>query len=117
MNCQNNQRKDSCVKGYAVCVSYEGNLPAYSGLVQQPCISIEEVGEDLYALMTDIRESVNVETLDYDCLTTPAEPKLSNVLQLLLEENCSLKGLIATQTEIIQTMQAQILELQEGSCL
>lgn len=116
MSCQNNQRKDSCVKSYAICVAYEGEVPSYSDIAEEPCVSIEEVAEDLYSLVTELREVTNVTDLDFDCLIAPTEPTPVNVVQLLLQEVCALKELVASQGETIETMQAQIAELQNSEC-
>lgn len=111
-----NQRKDSCSKYYAICSIYEGNVPSYSDLNEEECISLEETTQDLYSLVTEIKEDIDVTDLDFDCLTAPTTLKPVNVLQLLLQEICALKELTTTQAETIETMQESITALQENQC-
>lgn len=116
MSCKNNQRKDSCVKGYAICIEYNATIPDYSDLAEEPCVSIEEVGEDLYKHVTELREVTDVNKLDFGCLTAPTNPTLLNTIQLLLQEVCTLKELVASQGVDIETLKQEVLELQENPC-
>lgn len=116
MDCKNDQRKDSCTKNFAICTVYEGAVPDYSGLKGQNCLSIEEVGEDIYTLVTELRDAIDVKELDFDCLTAPTELDISKVLQLLIQEICSLKLTVGNQEEAIETLQEQVSALQQQEC-
>lgn len=51
------------------CVFYDLNVPEYSDLYEDECpLVIEETTEDLYKLMTWVRESIDLKDFDKGCL-------------------------------------------------
>lgn len=99
---------------YATCVHYEVALPNFSQLTD--CVSIEETTEELYSLVGEIREQINLSTLEADCLTLPLNITVENFSQYLINVICDMKDTIATQQSTIVTMQGQIALLQEQTC-
>lgn len=68
MACNNNKIEDSCLeKQFATCVKYEGELPEWS-VVDDCSKNIENTTEELYNIITEIREDLDNSDLDSDCL-------------------------------------------------
>ena len=107
--------KNRCGKiNYAKCVDYQGDIPEWSALEQNGCNDIEEVIEDLYSNVGDIKELLDVSTYDLGCLDEVEDVK--ELLELLISEVCQLKSTVATQAETITTLQEQVINLQNNSC-
>lgn len=70
MSCGENKRKHNCGsrKNQAVCVFYEGYIPEYSDLNDSDCIVLEETTEDLYNIIDDLKEDLNLEDLGNTCI-------------------------------------------------
>ena len=48
----------------ARCVFYDLNIPPFSKLSDNECVTVEETTSDLYNLVSWLRESINIENLD-----------------------------------------------------
>ena len=48
----------------ARCVFYDLDIPSFSKLSNNDCVTVEETTTDLYNLVSWLRESVNIENLD-----------------------------------------------------
>ena len=48
----------------ASCVFYDLNIPPFSKLSDNECVTVEETTSDLYNLVSWLRESINIENLD-----------------------------------------------------
>ena len=48
----------------ARCVFYDLDIPSFSKLSNNDCVTVEETTSDLYNLVSWVRESVNIEGLD-----------------------------------------------------
>lgn len=68
----NQKPKFTCgdVRANARCVFYDLPVPSYSKLDEEECLTIEETTEDLYNLISWIRESVDLDEYDDECLNT-----------------------------------------------
>ena len=107
--------KNRCGKpNYAKCVDYQGDIPEWSDLEQNGCNDIEEVIEDLYSNVGDIKELLDVSTYDLDCLEEVED--IRELFELLISEVCQLKSTVATQAETIESLQEQVTNLQENNC-
>ena len=113
INC-NDKIKQRCKKVFSACTMYEKDLPEFSSLTD--CISIEDTTEELYELVGEIREDLNYENIDFECLTEPSEINTNSLFQLLITKICELESTITSQGDLITTMQTEILELQENEC-
>jgi hypothetical protein len=93
-NCGNKIKHMCGEKTYATCTYYELEVPAFSSLVGQECITIEETTEDLYNLVGGIKSEIDLSALGNDCLTYVQEGGktiVKNVLIKYEEEICNLK--------------------------
>lgn len=64
-----NKKKNTCGNRVpASCVFYDLNVPEYSKLDKEECLVIEETTEDLYNLVTWIKESIDLKNFEKDCL-------------------------------------------------
>lgn len=50
------------------CVFYDLKVPDYSNLIDEDCVVIEETTEDLYKLVSWLKESVDLEDFEDECL-------------------------------------------------
>lgn len=113
MSCKD-KIEQRCKKVYSACVSYEKELPDFSEL--DKCTSIEETTEELYTLVGKLREQINLETLELDCVEIEGDRDIRKMFQVLLNKVCQLTEDITIQEGLIITMQEQILNLQEQNC-
>lgn len=67
-----NNRKYSCgEKISSICTIYDGELPEWSELNDEICVTIEETTEELYNQVADIKESLDTSNLGGSCLQYP----------------------------------------------
>ena len=71
-----NKPKNTCGdrKSNARCVFYDIDVPSYSKLDEEDCITIEETTEDLYKLVSWIRQSIGTSNFDAECLEIEKVP-------------------------------------------
>lgn len=101
-------------KQYAVCISFEGALPDYSTL---ECPNVEEVLEEHYELITEIRENNDFSDLGNACLTYPQGDLTTAQVAMVFETKiCELVQTISTMQSTIIQMQQQIADLQQNNC-
>ena len=100
---------------YAACVKYGGTLPDYSAL--DNCSSVEDVLEEHYDLITEIRDNIDLSDLGDQCITYPTET-LTVAQALLAMETfiCAQNELITTMQGQISVLQAQVADLQSNIC-
>lgn len=94
--CKDKKVKDTCgTKSYATCVFYEGDVSENSSLVDETCVVVEEVIEDIYSLLGEIDTSTDVSDFGEDsCIEYEAEGDELTILDILTkhgEELCELK--------------------------
>lgn len=69
----------------AACTKYEGQLPQWSKLRGEGCVSVEEVLEEQYEVLDKILKSISTKALGRSCITydsvDPGDLKVSEVLQ------------------------------------
>ncbi len=115
MSCQD-KIKNRCKKVYAKCVAYESTVPEWSGLVDEECLDIEQVVDDLYEIVGEIKEEIDVSEVTSECQTVPTTKTVKAFIQFLLDRDCAQQELIDTMQETITQMQADISDLQENIC-
>ena len=113
MGC-NDKIKQRCTKAEADCVNYNRELPSFSELTD--CISIAETTEEQYNLIGEIKDEIDLTTLDYDCGALPTDKSVKSLIQFLLDKDCAQQELIETMQGQIETMTSQIELLQENNC-
>lgn len=98
-----NKPKHNCgsLKSNSRCVFYDLNVPDYSKLEEEDCTTVEEVLEDLYNLVTELRDSVNLEDLkvsaeclELDKVKSSYDKKkktylVKDVLKVIIEKLCN----------------------------
>ena len=115
MSCED-KIKMRCKKGYASCINYELEVPEFSTLVGDECISIEEVAEDLYYIAGEIKTEIDLSELDEGCLELPVDNNTKKMFQYLIDIICGqaqqIENLLATQ----ETQAQQITDLENSNC-
>lgn len=91
-NCGNKVKHTCSEKNYATCVYYELEVPDFSSLVDQDCITLEETTEDQYNILDGIKSEIDLSALGQDCINYGVNPKtVKNVLLKYEQEICDLK--------------------------
>ena len=102
MNC-NDKIKHTCgTKNYATCIEYQGTVSDNTTLTQTSCLDVEDVAEDLYAMIDIIKSELNLTSLTSECQTLPTIKTVFTLIDFLLEGYCTQKtqidALIAQNT-------------------
>lgn len=94
MSC-NNKIKQTCgSKVYSACVPYEKEIPEFSELSGEGCITVEDTTEDIYKHLKDLKEEIGLSSLGQLCLTYVPNGQVAKVKDILSkyeEEICNLK--------------------------
>jgi hypothetical protein len=94
-NCGSKIKHTCAEKNYATCIYYELDVPNFSSLFGEDCITIEETTNDVYEILEGILESINVSALDDNCVDydTPLGQalKIKDVVLQLEQEVCDLR--------------------------
>ena len=108
------KNKHACgTMNYDTCIKVEATLPEFSLL--EDCISLDEVIEEVYTFIGEIREEIDVTTVT-SCETLPTEKTVKTLIQFLLDRDCAQQELIEEMQATIVSMQSAITLLQEGTC-
>jgi hypothetical protein len=96
-NCGNKIKHTCAEKNYATCIYYELEVPTFSRLIEEDCITLEETTEDQYDILSDIKSEIDLSALGQDCITYGVTPKtVKNVLLRYEQEICDLKAEVET---------------------
>lgn len=96
-NCGNKVKHTCSEKNYATCVYYELEVPDFSSLVNQDCITLEETTEDQYNILEGIKSEIDLSALGQDCINYGVNPKtVKSVLLKYEQEICDLKDRVNT---------------------
>jgi hypothetical protein len=96
-NCGNKIKHTCAEKNYATCVYYELEVPDFSSLVGEDCITLEETTEDQYNILEGIKSEIDLSALGQDCINYGINPKtVKSVLLKYEQEICDLKDRINT---------------------
>lgn len=96
-NCGNKVKHTCSEKNYATCVYYELEVPDFSSLVDQDCITLEETTEDQYNILDGIKSEIDLSALGQDCINYGINPKtVKSVLLKYEQEICDLKDRVNT---------------------
>ena len=116
-NC-GNKVKHTCggVQNFALCTKYEGSISEQSSLLEDDCLDVQEVIEDIYNITEDIYSKINMSELDNDCITFTEPRSPTSVIAQIYTKICQLVDLVETQQITINTMQEEIDNLQENIC-
>jgi hypothetical protein len=96
-NCGNKIKHTCAEKNYATCIYYELEVPDFSSLVGEDCITLEETTEDQYNLIGGIKSEIDLSALGQDCINYGINPKtVKSVLLKHEQEICDLKARVET---------------------
>jgi hypothetical protein len=96
-NCGNKIKHTCAEKNYATCVYYELEVPDFSSLVGEDCITLEETTEDIYELIGDIKSEIDLSALGEACIEYDVNPKtVKSVLLQYEQEICDLRAEVDT---------------------
>lgn len=92
MNCGRYDITDSCGdRYYATCTFYQTELPEWSSLSTQNCVTLEETTEELYEEITDIKDELDNSELTGGCINFLSEdPKQKDVNIAFQEKICEI---------------------------
>ncbi len=99
-NC-NKKITNTCggTKNYAPCVYYELDLPDFS-TIEEDCVTLEDTTFEVYNLIKDIREQLDLSDLGDDCLTYTLDSEnrivVKNALLKIEEKYCELEEKVTT---------------------
>lgn len=100
---------------YANCVRSEATIPEFSTL-GDGCFSVQEIENDVYTLLGDIKNEINLSSLTSDCQTLPTTKTVVNLIQFLLDGYCTQKTQIEALVTQNTSQAAEILALQSNIC-
>lgn len=88
--------KHTCGKKVkAICTQYDGNIPDFSELKDEDCVTIEETTEDIYEILEDIKDNqLDLSDLGQSCIEyeeLDGEITIPNALIALEESICEIK--------------------------
>lgn len=85
----------------ARCVFYDLNVPEFSNIAEEECLTIHETTEDVYKLIEWIKQSIDLEELDPSCFETEKVQDIyfknmnrfliKDVIKELRDEVCQIK--------------------------
>ena len=113
MTCYKKNKHACGTKNYATCIEYQGNLPEFSLL--EDCVDLEETTEELYTLIGDIKEEIDVTGVT-SCEVLPTEKTVKTLIQFLLDRDCAQQELIEEMQATIVSMQLAITALEANIC-
>lgn len=99
-----NNRKYSCGdKMSSICTMYEGELPNWSELNNELCVTIEETTEELYKQVSEIKENLDTSNLGEACLQYPNNENIKQKdVNLVFEKTlCDLLGIVKDSSNSI----------------
>ena len=107
MGCGCTKISNTCgEKLYAACVFYENDIPEYSSLTADGCYTLEEVVEDLYLNLSEVKEEIDLEEL----LT-------NGIAYELVDVKVVVKKALKKHAEMLITLNAQMAVLIEGEAI
>lgn len=90
----NEKVSQRCEKLYSPCVAYQLKVPAYSKIVDNSCKSLEDTTKDLYEILGEVKDGIDLSELGKNCLVYVEAGEKAKVKDILIKyesEICSLK--------------------------
>lgn len=115
MSCED-KIKMRCKKSPASCINYEAEIPEFSSIFGDECTSIEEVAEDQYFLIGEIKSEIDLTNLDEGCLELPTDNNTKKMFQYLIDTICGQAQQIQALLSVQETQAQQITALQNQQC-
>lgn len=102
-------------KVYAVCTEYQGTIPAFSYLTVG-CLDVEEVLEDTYHILSDIKSSIDVTSITNDCITFTTPKTVKSVVEQMYDKICELVTANANQAILISALTTRVTNIENNNC-
>jgi len=104
-NCGNKVSNTCGTRSYSACVDFEGTPNSQSELAEELCLDQEQVTQDLYNQVGEIKNEIDLSELGESCLeyvTTEGKIIVKNALLKFEAEICDLKNRVTElETEAI----------------
>jgi hypothetical protein len=115
-NCTTKIKELCDSKTYATCVEYQTELPEFSNLPIDECISVDESLTDLYELVGTIKEEIDVTSILNTCITFTTPKTVKSVILQMYTKLCALEDIIETQETAIADLTARIIAIEASPC-
>lgn len=92
----------------SVCVDYEGTLGTNTKITDS-CVNQYDVNEDLYAIVDETIEAIDVSGITSTCITIPENATIGQIVALYEEKICELN----TSIEELQNIDYSQLDITE----
>ena len=102
MSCKKKIKHTCGTRTPASCVFHDIDIPEYSNLSDEECLTADETTEDLYKLITSIRESLDLTEFEKSCLDLTKVKDTYN------------KDSVYLVKDVLQEMNTEICNLKEG---
>lgn len=116
MACNDNISNNCTKKQYSVCIEMDGVIPEFSPLSSESCINLQEVADDLYVQVGNVRDNIDVSELEAQCLTLPTNKNVVSFINMLMTKVCELQERIEELESSQQIQDQQIQDLQNDVC-
>jgi len=114
-NCEDKIKLSCPPNLYANCVRSEVEIPEFSTLING-CYSVQEVENDLYTLIGNIKEEINLTSITSDCDTLPTTKTVFTLIEYLVNSVCTQKIQIDALIAQNSAQALAITALQESNC-
>lgn len=115
-NCINKIKNKCGTILYSECVSYEEAIPEFSNLFEEGCLNISETTGDIYTLIGEMKEEINLTDLEGSCITFTEPKTVTTVVTQLYNKMCELEATILSQSATITNLTARIVSLEANPC-
>jgi len=102
-------------KVYAVCTEYQGTIPIFSYLTLG-CLDVEEVLEDTYHILSDIKNDIDVTSMTNDCITFTTPKTVKSVIEQMYDKICELKAKNDAQDIVIAALTTRVTNIENNNC-
>jgi len=100
---------------FANCVRTEVEIPEFSTLSSQ-CNSVQEVENDMYTLIGEIKEEIDLTSITSECGTLPTTKTVLTLIEYLINRDCVQQTQIDALIAQNITQATEILALQNETC-
>ena len=116
MGCNNKIKLTCGTKNFSTCIDYQGTVSANTTLDETECLDVQEVIEDLYAMVDIVKEEIDLSEVTSQCDTLPIDRTVASMIQFLVDTICTQEEKINELVSQVNIQAAEILALQENTC-
>jgi hypothetical protein len=114
-NCEDKIKYSCSSIVFANCVKTEVEPPVFSSLTNN-CNTVQEVEEDVYNLIDEIKQELNLTSIVTTCGTLPTIKNIKTLIEYLIIKNCEQQIQIDNLITQNTTQATQIAVLQATPC-